>query len=228
MSDKEYFKRFKAHYEVMRMARGYIGQHPALIKMYKDDEQSDKHAANSAEDAIVAVMFLKGADHFRHGELLRDLHIQHTRGLVEYPKDPILVYELMTVYDNFQNKKKIGVTMENEEVTFITKEQKDKTWEERKKQLNRLYCGEKEFIKSEYPKYKATTNTTVKGVLSEVGGNANEVKGSDSDGQSVTNGIIQNTKGGILLTMDRVLIFQYIRRWYEHEGEEWICLLSAK
>ena len=56
------------------MAGGCIGQHPALNEMYKDDGQSDKDAANSAEDAMVAVMFYKGADPTRHRELLRDLH----------------------------------------------------------------------------------------------------------------------------------------------------------
>ena len=110
----------------IRTARGHIGQQPALIKMYNDDGQSDKDAANSAEYAMAAIIFLKGADPTRHGELLRDLHNQHTRGLEEYPKDPISVYELMTIYDNVKNKRKTSVTMENEGVTFITKEQKDK------------------------------------------------------------------------------------------------------
>ena len=32
---------------MIRMAGGYIGQHPALIKMYEDNEQSDKHVANA-------------------------------------------------------------------------------------------------------------------------------------------------------------------------------------
>ena len=86
--------------------------------------------------------------------------------------------------------------MENEGVIFITKEQKDKAWEEKKKQLNCYHCGEKEHIKSECPKHRATTNTTVVGVPSEVGRNVNEEKGSDNDGQSVTSGFTQSTQGG--------------------------------
>ena len=95
MPDQEYYERFKAHYDVRRVAGGHIGQHPALMKMYKDDGHSDKDTANSAEDAMAAVMFLKGADTTRHGELLRDFHNQHTRGLGECPKDPISAYELI-------------------------------------------------------------------------------------------------------------------------------------
>ena len=37
MSNQEYYERFKAHYEIIKMAGGHIGQHPALIKMYTDD-----------------------------------------------------------------------------------------------------------------------------------------------------------------------------------------------
>ena len=104
MSDQEYYKRFNAYYEVMRTAGGHVGQHPALIKVYKNDGQSDNDVTNSVEEAMAVVMFLKGADPIRHGELLRDLHNQHTRGLGEYPKDPFLAYKLMTVYDNVLKK----------------------------------------------------------------------------------------------------------------------------
>ena len=98
--------------------------------------------------------------------------------------------------------------MENEGVTFITKEQKDKAWEEKKKQLNCFHCGEKGHIKSECPKYKATTKTTVEGVPSEVGGNVNEAKGSDNDGKSVTSWLLEAQKVALMLIMDAVLILQ--------------------
>ena len=102
MSDQEYYERFKALDEVILIAGGHIGQHPALIKVYNDVGQGDNNATKS------------------------DLHNQHTRGSGKYPKDLISVYELMTIYDIAQNKRMIGVKMENEGVTFITKEQKDK------------------------------------------------------------------------------------------------------
>ena len=104
MSDQKYYRRFKAHYEGIRMAGGHIGQHSALIKMYKDDGQSDKDAANSAEDPMAAVMFLKGANPTRHGELLKDLHNQHTRRLGKYCKDSISVYELIQSRTMFKTK----------------------------------------------------------------------------------------------------------------------------
>ena len=106
--------------------------------MYKDDGQSYKDAANCADDAMAAVMFLKGADPSRHGQLLRDLHNQHTRGLGKYPKYPISVYVLMTVFDSVQNKRKTGVTMENEGVIFISNKQKDKACEEKKETIKML------------------------------------------------------------------------------------------
>ena len=62
VSDQEYYEMFKAHYEVVRRAGGCIGQHPALIKVYKDDGKSDNDAANSVKEAMAAVIFLKGAD----------------------------------------------------------------------------------------------------------------------------------------------------------------------
>ena len=61
--------------------------------------------------------------------------------------------------------------MENEGVTFITKEQKEKAWEGKKEQINCNHCGEKGHIKSECPKYRAISNMTVEGVSSKVGGN---------------------------------------------------------
>ena len=73
--------------------------------------------------------------------------------------------------------------------TFITNEQKDKAWEEKKKQLNCYHYREKWHIKSKCPKYRVTRNMTVEGVPSEVGGNINEATGSDDDGQCVTSGV---------------------------------------
>ena len=77
----------------------------------------------------------------------------------------------------------------------LSSQKNKKTKLGKKKQLNCYHCGEKGYIKLECPKYRATTNTTVEGVPSEVGGNENEAKGSDNDGCSVTSGVTQSTKG---------------------------------
>ena len=68
--------------------------------------------------------------------------------------------------------------------------------------------GRRDNIKSECPKYKATTSTTVEAVPSEVGENVYEAKGSDNYGQTVTSGITQSTKGGTAVDNGCSLILQ--------------------
>ena len=74
----------------------------------------------------------------------------------------------MTIYGNAQINNEANVKMENEGITFITKEQKDKAWEGNK-MTELLSVWRADAHQAKVSQDRAIINMTVEGVPSEVG-----------------------------------------------------------